>query len=132
MGVPILRSSAIAIILTLCGPWIPIRTVDKPLPFDIDEWLQYKKHSDFSWNVSVSKPSLTLQQRFLVSVSASIQGSDLPSSDKAYELYFVLKVANEDNVWTSGYSRTQLTVPPRPGKYHYINTVAGVYLRPGQ
>jgi len=132
MGVPILRSSAIAIILTLCGPWIPIRTVDNPLPFDVDEWLQYKKHKDFSWDVRVSKPSLTIQQRFLVSVSATVNCSDLPASERDHDLRFVLKVADEDNVWIPGYSETRLTVYSGLGKNNYINVVAGVYLRPGR
>ena len=132
MGANILRTGTVAILIAICSQGIVHATSNDFLPFDMDEWLKYKKHRDFSWNVSVSKPALTLQQRFLVTVSASIRGDDLPSSEKAYDLYFVLKVADEDNVWTPGYSNTRLTVPPRPDKYHYINAVAGVYLRPGQ
>ena len=132
MGANILRTGTVAILLAICSQGVAHATSNDSIPFDINEWLQYKKHRDFSWNVSVSKPALTLQQRFLVTVSASIRGNDLPASEKAYELYFVLKVADENGAWTPGYSHTQLAVPPRPSKYHYINVVAGVYLRPGR
>ncbi len=132
MAANILRTGTVAILIAICSQGVVHVTSNDSIPFNMDEWLQYKKHRDFSWNVSVSKPTLTLQQRFLVTVSASIRGNDLPSSEKAYDLYFVLKVADEGNVWTPGYSNTRLAVPPRPGKYHYINAVAGVYLRPGR
>ena len=132
MGAQILRFGAIAILITFCSQWIALGKSIDSLPFDIDEWLQYKKRRDFSWRVSVSEPSLTFQQRFLVTVSASINGNDLPSSESDHELYFVLKVAAGNNDWIQGYSHTRLTVQPGLDKYHEISVVAGVYLRPGR
>ncbi|MBP1622687.1 MAG: hypothetical protein H6Q07_707, partial [Acidobacteria bacterium] len=100
-------------------------------PFDVDQWLRGPDRKEFSWNVSASS-SLSLQQRHVLQVIATIPGSRLPESRVGRDLHFVLKIAAADNRWVPGYSYTRVPVPPKLEKFHSIAFADRVYLRPGR
>jgi len=130
MGTQIFRCSAILILVILCSPGTAPGTDKDSLPFDIDQWLEYSKREDFSWSVSVSKPYLTFQQRFVVRVSGKISGKRLPKSENGNDLHFVIKVSSEDNTKTPSASYTNVPVPPIDEPYD-VSFRSSFYLRPG-
>lgn len=102
------------------------------LPFDPDEWLQGPDRRDLEWKVKIIKPSLTLQQRYLLQVDARMKAGQWKKRGIVGDLHFVLKVADSEDNWMRGYSYTYLSVPAELQSYHYIQCVTGVYLRPGK
>jgi hypothetical protein len=63
-------------------------------PFNVDEFLNGPDRKDFSWQVWVEKPYLTLQQRYLVVVGATINCKGLKSKSHRRNMHFVIKVGN--------------------------------------
>ena len=131
MRAQIMRCSAILILVILCSPGIAPGADKRSLPFDIDQWLAYSKREDFSWSVSVSRPYLTFQQRFVVRVSGRISGKRLPESEKGNDLHFLMEVASEDNAKVAGYAYDNVSVPPDIGEPYDVSFSSSVYLRPG-
>jgi hypothetical protein len=131
MRAQILKYSVIAILVILCSPGIAPGADEVSLPFDIDQWLGYSKREDFSWSVSVSKPYLTFQQRFVVGVRGQISGSRLPKSENGNDLHFLMEVASEDNAKVPGYAYDNVPVPPDIDEPYDVNFSSSVYLRPG-
>jgi hypothetical protein len=130
MGTQIFRCRAILIFVILCSPGIAPGADEISLPFDIDQWLGYSNRKDFSWSVSVSKPYLTFQQRFVVRVSGKISGKQLPKSENGNDLHFVIEVSSEDNTKTPSASHTNVPVPPIDEPFD-VSFSSRFYLRPG-
>jgi hypothetical protein len=130
MRAQILKYGVIAILVILSSPGIASGADEVSLPFDIDQWLQYRQRKDFSWNVSVSKPYLTFQQRFVVTVRAEISGNRLPKSENGNDLHFLMRVASEDNTKTPRFAYANVPVPPID-EPHNVRFGISVYLRPG-
>jgi len=101
------------------------------LPFDVDQWLNGPDREDFSWDVRVSRPNLTLQQRYKVEITANFDGGRLRDRTTEHDLHFVLKVATEDNNWVPGYSHTRILFPLQVDKFNIVVLRDYVYLRPG-
>jgi hypothetical protein len=107
--------------------------IARPSPaFDISAWLQRSNRADLPWKVTLIKPRLTLQQRYLVQVSALIYTARLRKRNVGRDLNFVLKVADSDGNWVPGYSYTHLPMPAGLPSYYEIQCVTGIYLRPGK
>jgi hypothetical protein len=122
----------VAFLIILCSAMAAAGADQDSPPFDVDRFLRDPDGGDLPWKVDVRKPRLTLQQRFLVEVRASINVGRLPERAVRRTLHFVIKVAGADNRWISGCDYTPVPVPPGLGKSHRIQYVSGVYLRPGQ
>jgi hypothetical protein len=123
---------AVGILIILCGGAGASGANEEGPPFDVDRWLNGPDREDFPWDVRVSTPSLTLQQRYRVEIRAFFDGGGLRDSTIQHDLHFVLKVATEDNNWVSGYSHTRVPFPPREYNFNVIEFSDGLYLRPGR
>jgi hypothetical protein len=132
MGPKICWCSAVVILITFLGPAIAFGTGEDALPFDIAKWLEYPNRKDFSWNVQILKPCLTLQQRFLAQVQADINCKKLPKSETGHDLHFVLKVEPADHTGAPEHLHVPVHVRPGLDKSYTVNFIAGVYLRPGR
>ena len=104
---------------------------DDPPPFDVVQWLSGPDREDFPWDVRVSAPFLTLQQRSAVEIRAFFDGGILRERPVPHDLHFVVKVATGDNHWVPGCSHTRVPFPPQVGRFHAIEFADNVYLRPG-
>lgn len=98
---------------------------------NVDEWLRGPERQDFSWTVEVSKPRLTLQQRFLVRVHASINVNDLGDRALRHSVHFIVKIADAEKRWVPGQFHRADTMPPGTGNLAPLSFDAGIYLRPG-
>lgn len=106
---------------------------DEPLPFDLEQWMEYQDRKDFSISVDVLKPYLTLQQRTIVPVRATIDANGFGESREGPKFHLVLKVAPEGKDWDPGCAYMTVTLPRYRGKYAGFYYVAsGVYLSPGR
>ncbi len=103
----------------------------------LDEWLRSGARKEFRWKVDASKPQLILQDpRFLVGFRARIDARDLVK-DGTRDLFFFLKVADENGNWFDGEDYTPLpaaVLHPRLAanrNMDYIEAPMIVLLRPG-
>lgn len=109
-----------------------IRATGDAPPVDVDRLLKGPDHKDFPWQVWAAAPYLTVQQRFLVVVRATINCGRLQNRALRRDLHFVVKVGNADSRWVPDYSYTRVPVPSGLDKAFQIQYVDGVYLRPGR
>ena len=123
---------AVGILIILCGSACASEENEDGPPFDVDRWLNGPDREDFPWDVQVSYPSLTLQQRYRVRVTALFGGGSLRHSAIQHDLHFVLKVATGDSNWVPGYSHTSVPFPPQEHNFNVISFSDGVYLRTGR
>jgi hypothetical protein len=123
--------AAIFLFALLYAPLLSGFDQDRP-PFRVEDWLAGPDHEDMPWDVRVLSPQLTFQQRHLVPVRAEIDCGRLQERDLRRDLHFILKVADADQRWFSGYDYTHLAVPPGLSKSDTIEYSSGVYLRPGR
>ena len=84
---------AVGILIILCGGACASEANGDGPPFDVDRWLSGPDREDFRWDVQVSFPFLTLQQRYRVKIGALFDGGGLRHSTIQHDLHFVLKVA---------------------------------------
>ena len=129
---PAIQSLCAAILLALCSAAVAISADKETPPFDVDQWLNGSTSGEIPWQVEINEPSLTLQQRYLVEVRASIDGSRLRSSHLHRNLHFVVKVADADNRWFPDYNYTRVGVAPGIDKWNQIEYASALYLCPGR
>ncbi len=122
--------SVIVLLSILCSAVDAPSAKDNMPPFDVAQWLRGPDRGDFKWEVKVLPPRLTLQQRNLVQVYATVDFSRLPAGVPQGDLHFVIKVADADNHWVPGYGYTRL--PPELDGSRRIQYAGGLYLRPGR
>jgi hypothetical protein len=101
-------------------------------PFDVDQSLKGPDHKDFPWRAWAVKPYLTVQQRYLVAVRATINCGRLKDRGVQRDMHFVIKVGSADSHWVRELSYTRVHVPPGLDKAFQLQYVGGVYLRPGR
>lgn len=123
---------AIFILLVVCNSVTGTEVGEDSPPFDIDGLLKGPERKDFKWQAWAADPYLTVQQRFLVAVRATINCGRLRSRELSRDMHFVLKIASSEGRWVSEYSYTRVRVPPGLDKAFQIEYVDGLYLRPGR
>jgi len=105
--------------------------VDPQVEIPVPRWSQGPKRHDFSWSVKVLPPTLTFQQRQLVTIEATFRAGDLRKAGLANDLYFVLKVADEDGTWLPGSSVGRFEMPPKVASHDHVRALFGMYIEPG-
>ncbi len=126
------RWHRLALILgMLCGGEIAQGAAENVPPFDVDKFLRGPDHKDFPWEVRLSWPTRTLEQRYSVEIIALIKDESLKDSTKRRDLHFVLKAATADNHWVPGgvYTHIQVQSLVTSGD---IQVRGNIYLRPGR
>ena len=101
-------------------------------PFDVDQLLKGPDRNDFPWRAWVAAPYLTVQQRHLVAVRATINCGRLNNKALRRDMHFVVKVGNADGRWIRELSYTRVRVPAGLDKAFQLQYVSGLYLRPGR
>ena len=96
----------------------------------VQEWLNGPDRQDIVWKVQVFQ-DLTLQQRHLVQVLATITGHDYLDAVSSRDLHFVTKVADERGNWLDGESYTHFVQPANFSQSDAVHAFANLYLRPG-
>lgn len=125
---------ASTLLCALVVPPVPGATThsrDERISLPIDEWLAQGEHKSFTWEVHVSHPALTFQQRYRLWVTASVDTRSLQSRSVERDLHFVLKVADEEGKWFDGDTYNELSIKKKFGRSEDIQFEAGLYLQPG-
>jgi len=122
----------VLVLIALGGCTADLCADEDPPPFDVDAWLQGPDRQDFPWDVKVYKPLLTMQQRFLAQIQASIDLNKLSDRELRHHFHFVVKVANAEEQWIPNGFHAQTTVPPSAGDIAPLTFDSGLYLRPGR
>jgi len=122
--------------------WLAITATIQPIPSSaqdratppssvpVTEWLNGPDRQDIAWKVEVFQ-NLTLQQRHLVQVLATISGRDYLHDASPRDLHFVTKVADESGNWLDGESYSHFVQPARFTQKDTVHAFANLYLRPG-
>ena len=101
------------------------------LPFDVSKWLDGPDREDFSWDVQMSFPYLTMQQRHSVEIRAYLDDLLLRDSQIKHDLHFVIKVATKDHGWFPGSSHTRISIPAKAKNVSEYSFEDSVLFRPG-
>ena len=124
------RDCFLLILAILCSAAFARCGEEEHPPFDVDRFLNGPDHSDFAWKFATYGPHFTMQQRYILGVYATIEGSRL-SHTPADELHFVLKVANAKNQWIAE-RYTRVKIPHKADASEDVNYFCSLYLRPGR
>src|ERR1700730_10758638 len=111
---------------------IPLSAQDNTPPpsVPVSKWLNGTERQDIVWKVEVFK-DLTLQQRHLVQVLATIRGRDYLEGVSLRDLHIVTKVADQQGSWLDGQSYTHFVQPANFSRSDAVHPFAHLYLRPG-
>jgi hypothetical protein len=83
---------SMAILIAVCaGAFASSAQEDEP-PFNVEQWLNGPDREDFPWDVRISRPSLTFQQRYRVNIWAYFNADRLrkmlkPTKPKRYTIW---------------------------------------------
>ena len=105
----------------------PSPQAELPVP----RWFLGPNRQDFAWNVRTFPPTLTFQQRQLVTIEATFRAGDLFKTGVSSGLYFALKLAKEDGSWLPGSSVGYFELPPRMTPHDHVRAFFGMYVEPG-
>ncbi len=106
------------------------RGQDAKTSFSVQSWLEGPDRRDFPWEVRIDPPTLTYQQRFLLEVTAAVDGSVL--RQKPYRHFtIIVKLADKDGHWLPGDDETDYAVTQPTGPIDQLRFYTGVYVRPG-
>lgn len=117
-------------ILAICPAITSQDTLLAPTSVPLQEWLNGPDRQDIAWKVQIFQ-DMTLQQRHLVQVLATISGYDYFDGVSSRDLHFVTKVADERGNWLDGESYTHLVPPADFSQSDAVHAFANLYLRPG-
>ncbi len=98
----------------------------------VQQVLRGPERKELPLKVQILPPRLTYQQRYLVELRAVLPISELHRNGTANDLYFMLKVADEQGHWFEDDAHNHYVVPPELSKHSEIQFVAGLYARPGK
>jgi hypothetical protein len=126
------RHLMVALLISLFGAAFALSAAKDAPPFDANRWLDGPDHKDFPWEVSISLPYLSFQQRQMVQISININGERLQDPENRKDLHFVIKVTAADTRWVSDYSYASVPIKQEldgSRQIHYVNRIS---LRPGR
>src|SRR5207248_6057168 len=125
---------AILAVLSFISIVQPASTQGPPARPDIPlaHWLAGPDHRDFAWKVQLSSPGLNLQQRYVVTVRATLPAEKLEALGGGRHLHFFVKVADEQGRWFDDEGYQDAKLPPRLDKHTDIVYSDGFYARPGK
>lgn len=109
---------------------LPALGESPPPSVPVREWLRGPDRQDIVWKIEVFQ-NLTLQQRHLVQVLATIRGGDYLDAVSLRDLHIVTKVANDRGNWLDGQSYTHFAQPANFSRSDRVHVFANLYLRPG-
>jgi hypothetical protein len=101
-----------------------------PQSIPVEEWLKGPERHDIAWKVQVFQ-NLTLQQRHLVQVLATIGGRNYLEGVSARDLHFVTKIADDHGNWLDGQSYDHFKQPANFSAADSVHSFANLYLKPG-
>lgn len=105
----------------------------RPVPGSVPvaKLLQGPDRQDIPWKVQVVQ-DVTLQQRHLVQVLATIRGRDYFKGVSLRDLHIVTKVADADGNWLDGQSYDYFKQPRDLSVRDAVHSFANLYLKPGE
>lgn len=105
----------------------------RPVPGSVPvaKLLRGPDRQDIPWKVQVVQ-DVTLQQRHLVQVLATIRGRDYFKNASIRDLHIVTKVADADGNWLDGQSYDYFKQPRDLSVRDAVHSFANLYLKPGE
>lgn len=111
----------------------PLHADDAPLLptcVPVEKLLRGPDRQDIPWKVQVVQ-DITLQQRHLVQVVATIRGRNYFKGVSLRDLHFVTKVADAHGSWLDGHSEDHFKQPRDLSVRDSVHSFANLYLKPG-
>jgi len=104
------------------------RVLANPVP--VEQLLNGPDRQDIPWKVEVVQ-DITLQQRHLVQVLATIRGHDYFKGVWIRDLHVITKVADQHGNWLDGQSCDHFKQPRDLSVQDSVHSFANLYLKPG-
>jgi hypothetical protein len=103
----------------------------RAIKLPLEQWLQQEERTEMPWRVSLSRPILTYQLRYLVRVSAELPADLLQKASVPHDLHFIVKVSPEHGAWDLEESYSRFRVQDKLDPHSELQMLAELYLRPG-
>src|SRR5258707_914887 len=130
---PRIRSTTFCLLVFLC---ISASAQDRPsaersINLPIADWISQGERQEIPWEVHVTKPELTFQQRTLVTVFAEIHSDELQKRNVNRDLHFIVKVADESGNWMEDESYVPFRLTEKMDRRSDLQMETELYLKPG-
>jgi hypothetical protein len=125
------RHIFVAFLITLCSSVFALGSAKDAPPFEANRWLDGPNQKNFPWEVLISPPYWSFQQRQMVQINVNINGDRLQDPKNRKDLHFVIKVTAADTRLVSDYSYESVPIKQEldgSRQIHYVNRIS---LRPG-
>lgn len=63
------------------------------------DWILEGERDDFDWDVDLDRPTLRMDQRFEIALTARVENGDLPETEADHHLTFATVVTDRDGTW---------------------------------
>jgi hypothetical protein len=106
-------------------------SVQRNINLPIADWISQGERREIPWEVRVTKPELTFQQRTLVTVFAEIHSDELQKRNVNRDLHFIVKVADESGNWMEDESYAPFRLTEKMDPHSDVQMETELYLKPG-
>ncbi|MCU1311419.1 MAG: hypothetical protein JWO20_2544 [Candidatus Angelobacter sp.] len=106
-------------------------SVQRSTNLPIADWISQGERQEIPWEVRVTKPELTFQQRMLVTVFAEIHSDELQKRNVNRDLHFLVKVADESGNWMDDESYVPFRLTEKMDRRTDLQMQTELYLKPG-
>jgi hypothetical protein len=136
IGSSIRPTTTLCIAIVLFSALISASAQDKPtterkMELPIAEWISQGERQEIPWEVRVTKPELTYQQRMLIAVFAEIRNDYLQKRSVTRDLHFIVKVADESGKWADEESYIPFHLTEKMDRHSDLQMETELYLKPG-
>jgi hypothetical protein len=106
-------------------------SVQRNIQLPIADWISQGERQEIPWEVRVTKPELTFQQRTLVTVFAEVHSDELQKRNVNRDLHFIVKVADEGGNWMEDESYVPFRLTEKMDRRSDLQMQTELYLKPG-
>jgi hypothetical protein len=106
-------------------------TVERKIKLPIADWISQGERQQIPWDVRITKPELTFQQRMLITVFAEVRSDYLQKRSVNRDLHFIVKVADESGKWLDEESYVPYKLTDKMDSRSDIQMETELYLKPG-
>ncbi|MCU1306680.1 MAG: hypothetical protein JWN45_1375, partial [Acidobacteriaceae bacterium] len=106
-------------------------SVQRKIQLPIADWISQGERQEIPWDVRITKPELTFQQRTLVTVFAEIHSAELQKRNVNRDLHFIVKVADESGNWMDDESYVPFRLTEKMDRRTDLQMQTELYLKPG-
>ncbi len=131
VGIPWLLSVAILVGLYPQARVFADDSEAPPPSVPVEELLKGPDRQDFRWKVYVLQ-TLTVHQRHLVQVAASVRARDLLKGASVRDLHVITKIASSNGTWLEGQSYSHFLPQADFRGGDTLHSFANLYLQPGE